>query len=98
MPAYAPEHRGEALPVHDRPLTRDNARRGAALASLAADRADVGDRVVEGTSVRRPPEALLALARTALREDLGRGDVTSRITVLEETRARARFVAREDLV
>jgi nicotinate-nucleotide pyrophosphorylase (carboxylating) len=53
---------------------------------------------VDSTSVRRPSEALLALARTALREDLGRGDVTSRVTVLEETRARARFVAREELV
>lgn len=50
------------------------------------------------TSVRRPPGELLTLARTALKEDLGRGDVTSRITVLEETRARARFVAREELV
>ncbi|MCA1737656.1 MAG: carboxylating nicotinate-nucleotide diphosphorylase [Actinobacteria bacterium] len=48
--------------------------------------------------VRRPPEALLALARTALGEDLGRGDVTSRITILQGTQARARFIAREDLV
>jgi nicotinate-nucleotide pyrophosphorylase (carboxylating) len=53
---------------------------------------------VKGTSVRRPSEELLTLARMALREDLGRGDVTSRITVLEETRARARFAAREELV
>ncbi len=48
--------------------------------------------------VRRPQAALLGLARAALLEDVGRGDVTSLITVAEETRARARFVAREELV
>jgi len=31
-------------------------------------------------------------------EDMGRGDVTSRITVPERTQARARFVAREELI
>ena len=41
---------------------------------------------------------LLELARAALLEDVGRGDVTSRVTVGEEARARARFVAREELV
>ena len=45
-----------------------------------------------------PSAGLLVLARAALLEDVGRGDVTSRVTVAEETRARARFVAREDLV
>ena len=48
--------------------------------------------------MRRPPLALLELARAALLEDVGRGDVTSRATVGEEARARARFVAREELV
>ena len=47
---------------------------------------------------QRPSAALLGLARAALQEDVGRGDVTSRITVAEESRARARFVAREELV
>ncbi len=45
-----------------------------------------------------PPAALLALARAALAEDVGRGDVTSLVTVPPEARARARFVAREGLV
>lgn len=45
-----------------------------------------------------PPAALLALARAALAEDVGRGDVTSLLTVEPEARARARFVAREGLV
>lgn len=53
---------------------------------------------MDGTEVRRPPEALLALARLALAEDVGRGDVTSLVTVDEAARARARFVAREGLV
>lgn len=48
--------------------------------------------------VRRPPPALLELARAALQEDVGRGDVTSRVTVPEGARTRARFVAREELV
>lgn len=48
--------------------------------------------------LRRPQAALLDLARTALQEDVGRGDVTSLLTIAEETQARARFVAREDLV
>jgi nicotinate-nucleotide pyrophosphorylase (carboxylating) len=53
---------------------------------------------VDGVGVRRPSAALLELARAALLEDVGRGDVTSRVTVGEEARARARFVAREELV
>ena len=48
--------------------------------------------------VRRPPTELLALARAALQEDVGRGDITSLVTVTEEAGARARFVAREELV
>lgn len=55
-----------------------------------------------GTGARKalapPPAALLALARAALLEDVGRGDVTSRLTVDEDARALARFVAREELV
>ncbi len=53
---------------------------------------------MDDLKVRRPPAALLALARAALSEDVGRGDVTSVVTVSAETRARARFVAREELV
>lgn len=53
---------------------------------------------MDEVETQRPPAALLWLARAALQEDVGRGDVTSRITVAEESRARARFVAREDLV
>lgn len=53
---------------------------------------------MDGVGVRRPPPALLELARAALLEDVGRGDVTSRVTVGEEARARARFVAREELI
>lgn len=53
---------------------------------------------MDGVGVRRPPAALLELARAALLEDVGRGDVTSRVTVGEEARARARFVAREELI
>ena len=45
-----------------------------------------------------PPAAFLALARSALSEDVGRGDVTSLVTVSPGARARARFVAREGLV
>jgi nicotinate-nucleotide pyrophosphorylase (carboxylating) len=53
---------------------------------------------LDGVEVRKPPEALLRLARVALLEDVGRGDETSRITVPAGIRARARFVAREALV
>jgi nicotinate-nucleotide pyrophosphorylase (carboxylating) len=53
---------------------------------------------VDEIGVRRPSSALLDLARAALQEDVGRGDVTSRVTVAEESAARARFVARETLV
>jgi nicotinate-nucleotide pyrophosphorylase (carboxylating) len=49
-------------------------------------------------SLRRPPAALLELARLALREDLGRGDVTSEATVSPGARARGRLVARRELV
>jgi len=49
-------------------------------------------------TLRRPPGALLELARLALREDLGRGDVTSEATVPPGLRARGRFVARRELV
>jgi len=48
--------------------------------------------------LRRPPETLLDIARPALMEDVGRGDVTSRITVPERAQARARFVTREELI
>lgn len=48
--------------------------------------------------VRRPPEALLEVARRALREDLGRGDVTSQAAIPPDLRARGRFVARRELV
>jgi nicotinate-nucleotide pyrophosphorylase (carboxylating) len=53
---------------------------------------------VDEVRIKRPPSALLDLARAALQEDVGRGDVTSRATVAEESGARARFVAREALV
>ncbi|MBV9452905.1 MAG: carboxylating nicotinate-nucleotide diphosphorylase [Rubrobacter sp.] len=53
---------------------------------------------MEELGLRRPQAALLDLARTALQEDVGRGDVTSLLTIAEETQARARFVAREALV
>jgi nicotinate-nucleotide pyrophosphorylase (carboxylating) len=53
---------------------------------------------MDETTARRRPEALLLLARAALQEDVGRADVTSLLTVTKETRARARFVAKEDLV
>jgi nicotinate-nucleotide pyrophosphorylase (carboxylating) len=53
---------------------------------------------MDEVEVRRPAAELEELARAALLEDVGRGDVTSRVTVLEGTRARARFVTREDLV
>jgi nicotinate-nucleotide pyrophosphorylase (carboxylating) len=53
---------------------------------------------VDEVEIQRPTAALLELARAALEEDVGRGDVTSRATVPEESRARARFVAREELV
>ena len=45
-----------------------------------------------------PSSVLLALARAALSEDVGWGDVTSLLTVRPDARARARFVAREGLV
>lgn len=44
--------------------------------------------------MHRPPE----IARAALEEDLGRGDVTSAATVPEDARARGRFVAKQELV
>lgn len=53
---------------------------------------------VQRSPVRRPPTALLRFAHMALMEDVGRGDVTSRVTIAEDARARAHFVAREDLV
>jgi len=53
---------------------------------------------VDEVGVKRLPSALLDLARAALQEDVGRGDVTSRATVAEESGARARFMAREALV
>ena len=53
---------------------------------------------MDEVEVRRPSAALLGLARAALLEDVGRGDVTSQATVAEESRARAYFVAREELV
>jgi len=46
----------------------------------------------------RPPAPLRELARRALEEDAGRGDVTSELTVDEGARAAGRFVAREKLV
>lgn len=52
----------------------------------------------QSSSVLSPSEALLGLARIALLEDVGRGDVTSQVTVPEEVQARARFVARQELV
>ena len=54
--------------------------------------------ILKNESVPLPPSALLSLARTALAEDVGRGDVTSLVTVGPEARARARFVAREPFV
>ncbi|MDP9478410.1 MAG: carboxylating nicotinate-nucleotide diphosphorylase [Actinomycetota bacterium] len=54
--------------------------------------------VPKNEPVSLPPSALLSLARTALAEDVGRGDVTSLVTVGPEARARARFVAREPFV
>lgn len=53
---------------------------------------------MDQTETKRPPEPLVELARSALSEDLGRGDVTSLSTVPEEARARGRFLAKGDLV
>lgn len=53
---------------------------------------------MDRTSPRRLPEALLEVARRALAEDLGRGDVTSEATVEREAEAMGRIVAREALV
>jgi nicotinate-nucleotide pyrophosphorylase (carboxylating) len=53
---------------------------------------------VDEVGVKRLPSSLLDLARAALQEDVGCGDVTSRATVAEESSARARFVVREALV
>lgn len=53
---------------------------------------------MDEVGVKRPPSALLDLACVALQEDVGRGDVTSRVTVAEGSGARARFVTRETLV
>jgi nicotinate-nucleotide pyrophosphorylase (carboxylating) len=44
------------------------------------------------------PEALRGLVERALAEDLGRGDVTSRLTIPETLRARGEFDAKQDLV
>ncbi|MCL6439081.1 MAG: carboxylating nicotinate-nucleotide diphosphorylase [Rubrobacteraceae bacterium] len=55
--------------------------------------------MMEETARRvRPPAPLRELARRALEEDAGRGDVTSELTVDEGARAAGRFVAREKLV
>ena len=53
---------------------------------------------MDEVGVKRLPSSLLDLARAALQEDVGCGDVTSRATVAEESSARARFVVREALV
>ncbi len=53
---------------------------------------------MDEVEIQRPPAALFGLARAALQEDVGRGDVTSQVTVPEESRARARLVARKGLV
>ncbi|MGH3088885.1 MAG: carboxylating nicotinate-nucleotide diphosphorylase [Rubrobacteraceae bacterium] len=53
---------------------------------------------MDRTEVHGPSEALVDVARLALREDLGRGDATSLATVPEDARARGRFVAKESLV
>ncbi len=44
------------------------------------------------------PPNVIALIDTALEEDLGRGDVTSRLTVPPELRHSGRVLAREDLI
>jgi nicotinate-nucleotide pyrophosphorylase (carboxylating) len=54
--------------------------------------------MMEQTGARNVPAALRELARRALAEDLGRGDITSELTVGEGARALGRFVAREELV
>ncbi len=53
---------------------------------------------MDRTEIRKPEEALLRVARLALAEDIGRGDMTSLATVPEEAFARARFLAKEPLV
>lgn len=53
---------------------------------------------MERISAKDTPAALRELARRALAEDIGRGDITSELTVDEGARALGRFVAREDLV
>ena len=54
--------------------------------------------LLKNENILPPSAAFLALARVALAEDVGRGDVTSLVTVGPEARARARFVAREPFV
>ncbi len=51
----------------------------------------------ERTRQRNVSSALRDFARRALEEDLGRGDVTSELTVGEDARALGRFAAREAL-
>jgi len=43
-------------------------------------------------------ERLRRLLRLALEEDVGSGDITTRLTIPEGTRARGRIVAREDMI
>lgn len=50
------------------------------------------------TETKKPPETMLEVARMALREDLGRGDMTSLATIPEDATARGRFLAKESLV
>ena len=40
----------------------------------------------------------LAIVRLALEEDIGTGDVTSRVSVPESQRAGGRFLARQNLI
>lgn len=53
---------------------------------------------MDRTDTRTVSPDLLDFARRALAEDLGRGDVTSELTVDAGARATGRFVARQDLV
>ncbi len=53
---------------------------------------------MERIGAKNNSAALRELARRALAEDIGRGDITSELTVDEGARALGRFVAREDIV
>lgn len=53
---------------------------------------------MDRTETKKPPAPMLEIARLALSEDIGRGDITSLSTVPEDATARGRFLAKENLV